>query len=174
MPMLRTVKDINMASGNVQAGSSAPGTGGQWLNGPYLNPLLYSVLDSTASNPAIRGKAVVLDTAATSPGPYYKQSAVATQAVGRGKVGIVTDPATSTTANQAVIAVEGAVMAYATSTANTNKAIAVGDPLTLDGAGNLTSAGASPAAGTIVATALQALTGGTSTATLILVDMGGY
>lgn len=175
MPQLRNVKDLQMASGNVQGGSSAAGVGGQFLAAPYLNPVEYTVLDSTANNPAIKGKVLVEDFANANPGPNFKQSATATQPLGRGKVGVVVVPGASTTNNQAVIVVEGPVMAYATSTANTNKAIAVGDPLTLDGAGNLTSSATNPGtAGTIVAHALQALAGGTGAATLILVDMGGY
>lgn len=174
MPIFRTVKDIAMGSGNVQGGSSAAGTGGQFLNAPYLNPVEYTVLDSTASNPAVKGKVLVEDFANANPGPNFKQNTTATLAVGRGKVGVVTVPATSTVQNQATIVVEGPCLAFVQSTSNTNKAIAVGDPLCLDNAGNLTSSAANPGtAGTVVAHALVAIAGGTAAA-LALVDMGGY
>lgn len=184
----RTVMDVQHASGN--AGGTKP-----WLSIPRFETVDQVVLDTTVAGFAAVGKILVEDmtaansaqATATTCGPSFKLSAVANQAIPPYGCGVVVSPGGANATNasglanqaapnqqQARIASIGDVLAFATTTANTNKAIAVGDPLALDGAGNLTSCPATPATGTVVAVAKQALAGGTGTATLIAVRMGGY
>ena len=140
---------------------------------PHKEQIIREVIDDSAT-PATSGQTLVLEAnAKNNPGgQYFQVGASANQAVGDSKCGICFKPA-GVTGGLALIVVNGPVIASVQSTSNTNKAIAVGDPLCLDASGNLTSAPASPAAGTVVAIALQALTGGQS-ATMLAVDMGGY
>lgn len=187
--MIRYVKDTAMASGN------PAGTGNPFQKTPRLESMDAVVLDNTAGNFAVVGKVLVEQITAANGiggasgvGAGFVQSAAATQALGTWHLGVVVSPAganannasglpnqAAPNQNQARIVQVGDCLALATSTANTNKAIAVGDPLTLDGAGNLTSAAANPGtAGTVVGFAKQALAGGVSTPTLIAVTMGGY
>ena len=174
--LLRYIKDYIMASGNVQVGKNAP-----FVPAPTLDPVVYVVGDNTPVAPAVVGKTLVLQAglAATYPGvSQFAANTVATQAVGRGMAGVVQRAAQQTgtaNLNEATLVFEGFAFAFVTTTANANKAIAVGDPLVLDGAGNLTSSAANPGtAGTVIAFAGQAVAGGSGAATLIPVVVAGY
>lgn len=175
--LLRYVKDIQMGSADIQSGSAtAP-----FLALPTLDQIIQIVMDNTATTPAAVGKILVNQFTAVNAGTgtnatygaNYIQSATANQAVNWSQLGVVQSAAAAAFQEARIISI-GYAKAFATSTANTNKAIAVGDPLCLDGAGNLTSAPATPAAGTVVGFALGALAGATSTPTLIPVLLGGY
>jgi len=75
--------------------------------------------------------------------------------------------------SRAVVFYDGPINAFVTTTVNTT-AISAGMPLASDGAGNLTYAGASPAAGTVLATALGPVAANVSVPVLIPVYVGGY
>lgn len=177
---LRFVKDNAYASGN------PAGTGKPFQAAPRLEPYDAVVLDTTGAGFAAIGK-ILVEAWTDKSGASFAQSATVNQALPLFRFGAVVSPAganannASGLANQAApnqsqarITQCGDCLALATSTANANKAINVGDPLCLDGAGNLTSAPATPAAGSVVAIAKQALAGGTAAATMIAVSMGGY
>lgn len=175
----REVIDLSYGSGN------PAGTGIPFIPGPRKEPYTEDVIDAGATL-ATLGQILVEDFT-TYGSASWKKSAVANQAVPEFSCGVVVKPAAvnagantyppnSVTPNQtqATVVVNGPALALVTSTANTNKAINIGDPLCLDGAGNLTSAPATPAVGTVVAIAQQGLAGGTGAPTQLKVRMGGY
>lgn len=176
----REIIDLSYGSGN------PGGTGVPFIPGPRKEPYTEDVIDAGTTTATV-GQAMVEDT--TSYGSAnWKVSAAANQACGQFMCGIVVKAAGANAGSnafpanagktpnqtQATVVVEGPVLALLTSTANANKAINAGDPLCLDGAGNLTSAPASPAPGTVVGFACEALAGAVSTPTLKKVRMGGY
>ncbi len=153
------------------AGSSTtPG-----ISAPYIEQSQIQVLDITAptniannaaATPAVAGKLLVWDPFNSSFGAKWKQNTVALQAIGRGQFGIVTAAGqaseagsttssangnVATTGTLATVVSEGPVQAYVQGTVG-GVAISVNMALAADGAGNLTYAGASPAAGTVLAT----------------------
>jgi hypothetical protein len=75
--------------------------------------------------------------------------------------------------SKAVVMYDGPINAFVTTVVNTT-AISAGMALAADGAGNLTYAGASPAVGTVLATALGPVASSTSVPALIPVYVGGY
>lgn len=172
-----------------------PLTGGGYYNSsafqaiPNIESIDAQTLDNRASGSAAIaiGKAFVEQILAANSGDAnYTVSAVANQALPMFSYGIlvavplpapvagIITPNVSTGQNEIRIRQKGTCLAFATSTANTNKAIAIGDPLAFDGAGNLTSCPASPLPGSVVALAKGALAGSISVPTLILVTVGGY
>lgn len=176
MGMQRVVVDQSYATGF--GTSPANGTGKPFVPGPILEPDRYAVSDVTAAGPAIAGKLLVgVISAAQIKQAQWQLSAVLTQALQECNRGVVEAAGQAQTGGNlplATVVVRGPVQAYVTTTANTNKAIAVGDPLCADGAGNLTSAPAAPTPGQIIATAGAAVAGGVAAATLIPVIMGNY
>lgn len=158
-------------------------------------PTLINPNGTTLATPAIAGKLLVLDAANSGPGGWkWKQNSVKNQAMGDGTYGIVYKPASATVngnfqngstsigsasgniaspGDKAMVVTNGAVQAFWTSTVNTT-AISAGMALASDGAGNLTYAGASPAAGTVLATAMDSLSGSISTPALKNTYLGGF
>lgn len=157
--------------------------------------LINTVTGNTPGTPAIAGKLLVLDPANSGPGGWkWKQNSVKNQAMGDGTYGIVYKPASATVSgtfangstsvgsasgniaspgDKALVVVNGPTPAFLTSIVNTT-AISAGMPLASDGAGNLTYAGAAPAAGTVLATAMDSLSGSISTPALRNVYLGGF
>lgn len=158
-------------------------------------PTLINALGTTPATPAIAGKLLVLDPANSGPGGWkWKQNSVKNQAMGDGTYGIVYKPASPTVSgtfangstsigsasgnvanpgDKALVVVNGPVQAFLTTTVNTT-AISAGMALASDGAGNLTYAGASPAAGTVLATAMDSLVTAISIPALRNVYLGGF
>lgn len=172
------------------------------ISAPRLEESTIEVLDVTApsligtttlSTPAAAGKLLVMSPITSAFGARWKLNSVRTQAIPRGQFGIVyaagaaqnssnndAGYAVGTAAGneaafgtKAVVMYDGPIQAFCTTVTNTT-AISAGMALAADGAGNLTYAGASPAAGTVLATALGSLAGSTSTPTLVNVYVGGY
>lgn len=179
----REVIDLSYGSGN------PAGTGIPFIPGPRKEPYTEEYIDGAATPAAYAAVGqIVVEDFTTYGSASWKKSAVVNQAVPPFSCGAVIKPAAANAGantyppnassvpnqTQGTAVVNGPALALATSTANANKAINVGDPLCLDGAGNLTSAPATPATGTVVAVAQQALAGATGTPTLIKVRMGGY
>lgn len=186
--MRRDIKDQAYSSAKV-GGPQSPVGGSGFQSAPSLEPIDARVIDNRAAGSAalVVGNVMVEQMLQANSGDAnYGASAVANQALPMFSYGIITaipipsigaaanPPSTTGGGNEVEIRQKGTCSAFATSTANANKAIAVSDPLCLDGAGNLTSAPANPPAGTVVAIAKQALAGGTAAATLIEVTVGGY
>jgi hypothetical protein len=158
--------------GNVAPGGAGGNAGTGSLPNPYvpgqvIEPTIKAVIDNTATTPAVAGKLLVMQ--AIAGGGQFILSATATAAYGNRNAGIVVTSAFAV-GEAAQICVDGCCLAYCT-TAGT--AIAAGNALVADGAGNLTYA-ASPAAGTCLAIALGALGASTSTPTLVPVKVGGW
>lgn len=170
----RQVIDLSYATG--YGTSPANGTGKPFVASPQLPPDRYAVSDVTAAGPAAVGKILVgIISAQQTQQAQWQLSAVANQAVPECNRGVVELKGSAQVAGNlpgATVIIRGPAQAYLTSTANANKAIAIGDPLCLDGAGNLTSAPATPTPGQVVATAAAALAGGTAAPTLLAVIMG--
>ena len=134
--------------------------------------------------PAASGKLLVLDaTTGTVGAATWRQNTQANKAVPRGQYGIVFTPGQASeasaangtsTGTKAQVVIEGPCAALLTTAPTNTTAISAGMALSADNAGNLTYAGASPGAGTVLATAMGSLATGISTPTLTFVDVGGY
>lgn len=161
----RDLQDTAYASGN-------PGIYGGFNANTPEETTQATCFDQTPSTPAVAGKCVIRQQVSTNlGGGNYAQGTTANQVAMPGSWGVVVVPAAAV-GGKAEIQTKGVIKASVQSTSNANKAIAAGDPLCFDNAGNLTSAPATPAAGTVVATAMAAVAGGTAAAP-VLVDLGG-
>lgn len=150
-------------------------------------PTLINSNGTTPATPAAAGKLLVVDPFNGAFGAVWKQNTVKNQALSRGTFGIVVAAGNATEAGnttssasgnisqgtKAVVVTEGPVQAYWTTTVNST-AISAGMALSADGAGNLTYAGASPNAGTVLATALDNMAGSISTPALKNTYIGGF
>lgn len=179
----------------VQTSGKTPNWG---ISAPILEAESMEVLDYTAptlitpgvtpGSPARAGKLVVLDPVNGAFAAIWKQNTVIQQAIPAGQYGVVTAAGQVSEAGTAVgssngnisqgskalIVKQGPVQAYVQGTVG-NVAISAGMPLASDGAGNLTYAGASPSAGTVLATFADALIANTiSVPVLANVVIGGY
>lgn len=180
----------------VQVAGSTPNPG---ISAPSLESLQLDVYDETAptlitpgvtvGTPAPAGKLLVLDPITGAFGAKWKLSSIAGQALPEETYGVVTeagqtDPNSlaqgSSAGNIAVpgsrarVVVKGPVKAYVQGTVG-GSAISAGALLKADGAGNLTYAGASPAAGTVLATFADAPIASTvSIPVLANVYVGGF
>jgi hypothetical protein len=141
--------------------------------------------------PAPAGKLLVLSPLDSIGGAKWKLSSIYQQAIPRGQAGVVFTPGTTTgtppdtgyafqgasgpqtSGTKAVVMFNGPINAFVTTVRNTT-AISAGMYLTPDGAGNLTYAGASPAAGTVVATALGPVASNVSVPVQIPVYVGNF
>ena len=176
--------------------STTPG-----ISAPYIEQFQMQVLDVTAptlitgqsstaaATPAVAGKLLVWDPFNSAFGSKWKLNTVKEQAIGRGQYGIVTAAGQASEAGQttssvsgnvattgtlATVVVEGPVQAYVQGTVG-GVTISTGMALAADGAGNLTYAGASPAAGTVLGTYAGAGVASTvSIPVLSNVYIGGY
>jgi len=173
--------------------STTPG-----ISAPYIEQFQMQVLDVTAptniannaaATPAVAGKLLVWDPFNSAFGSKWKLNTVKEQAIGRGQYGIVTAAGqaseaglctssvsgnVATTGTLATVVVEGPVQAYVQGTVG-GVTISTGMALAADGAGNLTYAGASPAAGTVLGTYAGAGVASTvSIPVLSNVYIGGY
>lgn len=145
------------------------------ISAPSLEPEKYEVLDVTAptlitgqsvnalGTPAIQGKLVVLDPLNGAFGAVWSLNKTVKQILPKGTYGIVDAPGQAnetggcvssvngniSNGSRALIVTEGPVKAYVQGTVG-NTAISAGMTLAADGAGNLTYAGASAGAGTIL------------------------
>lgn len=179
------------------AGAQTAGTSANpMISAPRIEETALEVFDVTAptligtntpGTPAPAGKLLVIDPPNSIGGAKWKLNSTKNQAVPGGLFGIVFTPGqaaetgacvSSSSGNisqgsKAVVVVEGPVNALVTSVVNTT-AISAGMQLAADGAGNLTYAGASPAAGTVLAIALGPVASNVSTPATIPVYVGGY
>lgn len=181
-------------AGSITTGTSTtPG-----ISAPALETAQLEVLDVTAptlinsngttpATPAPAGKLLVVDPVNGAFGAVWQLNKVKSQALSRGTFGIVVAPGTVSEAgnttssangnisqgSKAVVVTEGPVQAYWTTTVNTT-AISAGMALASDGAGNLTYAGASPTAGTVLGIALDNMAGSISTPALKNTYIGGF
>jgi hypothetical protein len=158
--------------------------------------LINTVLGNTLATPAPLGKLLVMDTLTGCFGARWKLNSVVKQAIPRGQYGVVyvagaaqtplVGPADAGYAvgtnagneasfgTKAVVMYDGPIQAFVQGTVG-NVTISAGMPLAADGAGNLTYAGASPAAGTVLATyAGPTILSTVSIPVLSNVYMGGY
>ncbi len=188
---------------NLQPGGAGVQVSGTTTNpgisAPYIEQIVREVLDITAptlitqgvtqGTPAPAGKLLVWDPYNTAFGAGWKLSSIKSQSLGSGTFGVVykqgdptqAGPATSSvngniaaTSNaRAQVVIEGPVSAFINTTVNAT-AISAGMPLSADGAGNLTYAGASPAAGSVVAIAAGNVAASTSVPVLTNVYVGGF
>jgi hypothetical protein len=153
----------------VQSASRSPSAFGDSL---VAEGYVRSVVDNTPTNPAVAGKLLACQFASTNvSGTGYAQNATATAVLPAFTYGIVVTPAqvmaqqgTTQVRSQAEIIQAGPAQALCT-TGTT--AISPGTLLVADANGNLTPAGATPAAGTILAVSLGSLPASTSTPTLV-------
>lgn len=160
-----TYRDVNNTSGN-------PGIYAGFMTGPTEEETLAQVVDNTPTTPAIAGKVLGRTYVATNTGGNnFAQTTVANQGYKAGSVGVVKMPAPAV-AGTARIQTKGVAAVFIQTTSNANKAIVAGDPLCVDGAGNLTSAPATPVAGTVVAYAMAGISGSLAAA-LSQADFGG-
>jgi hypothetical protein len=175
------------------------------ISAPRLEESTIEVLDVTAptligtttlATPAVAGKLLVMDPLTGAFGSRWKLNSTVKQAVPRGQFGIVYIPGaaqTSTTGpsdagyavstnagneaqygTKAVVMYDGPIQAFVQGTVG-NTTISAGMPLAADGAGNLTFAGSSPAAGTVLATYADTnLASSVSIPVLRNVYVGGY
>lgn len=186
---------------NLKPGGAGAATSGTLttpgISSPSLENVQLEVLDVTAptlitanvttGTPAPAGKVLVWDPVNSAFGAAWKLNSVKNQAVPGGQYGVVVKAGVAAdsgvcvgTSNgnisqgaKALVVTEGPVQAFCTSVVNTT-AISAGMPLAADGAGNLTYAGGSPAAGTVLATAAGNLSGSVSTPSLLNVYVGGF
>ncbi len=174
------------------------------ISAPRIEESLVEVLDvsaptnigtsgTTLALPAPSGKLLVMDYITGAFGARWKQSNIYAHPMPGGQYGIVFTPGeTQTTSNssagycvttaagneaqygtKSVVMYEGPIQAYIT-TMNPTTAISAGMALCADGQGNLTYAGASPAAGTVLARALGPVASNVSIPVLQNVYVGGY
>jgi len=167
------------------------------ISAPRVEEVTMEVLDVTAptlivgstplGTPAPAGKLLVMDYGQSIGGAKWKLASVIQQPVGRGQYGIVTAAGNATEAgpafgtssgnessgSKALVQIDGPVLAFVNTTVNAT-AISAGMNLASDGAGNLTYAGASPAAGTVLARALGPVLVSVSVPVLTNVYLGGY
>jgi hypothetical protein len=170
------------------AGSATSGTAVQpGISAPRLEESVIEVLDATASvsipTPVSAGKLLVMTPQYGAFGAIWQQSTRYQQPIPRGQYGIVMVPGKANeetaalgvaTGTKAIVMYDGPIQAFVTTGPSNTTAISAGMPLTADGSGNLTYAGASPAAGTVLATAAGAMATNISTPTLLNVYVGGY
>ena len=165
-----------------------------YISGPRLEEVQRNVYDCSASisvpTPQASGKLLILTpqlgggaTIGIPGASVWNQSTRAGQPIPQGAYGVVFTPARSqeetaasggATGSQATVVTNGPVNALLTTGPTTTTAISAGMLLAADGAGNLTYAGATPAAGTVLAMAMGSLATGISTPTLGPVFIGGY
>lgn len=167
------------------------------ISSPVVEASVQEVYDATAPTlianntqglPAAAGKLLVADLSNGAFGSTWALNNAKLAPYGRGTFGIVvqagmqsdtTTPVTTANGNRslpgakALVVTEGPVQAYLNTTV-TNTAISAGMPLAADGAGNLTYAGASPGAGTVLAIAADSMSAGVSTPALHNVYVGGF
>ena len=186
----------NLAPG--EAGVQVAGTStNPGVSAPRLEESAIEVLDVTAptllgvtaqaGTPAAVGKLLVLEPNASVGGAKWVQNTVKNQPLPRGQFGIVVvaglateAPTTFSTAGgnqstgtKAIVVYDGPVPAYVETTVG-GVAISAGMFLSADGAGNLTYAGASPSAGTVLARALGPVASSVSIPVLTNVFVGGF
>lgn len=147
------------------------------------------------ATPVVAGKVLVMDTLTGSMGARWNINKIFRQAVPRGQMGVVTTPgAIQTAANgasdagyavttvagneaqfgtKALVMFNGPCQAFVETVAG-GSAISAGMYLAADGAGNLTYAGASPNAGTVIGTAAGSMTSNVSTPALLNVYLGSF
>jgi hypothetical protein len=162
MPM-NDVIDESYGSGNPTK------TGIPMVNAPTL-PVWEEGFVDIGGTLATVGQVVVKSfLAANTGGANAAVSATANQVLLEGEYGVVTKAALSAQAASGVMQQRGPVQAYCTTTST---AIAAGTLLSADGAGNFTVAPGSPTPGQLLARAMGALAGSTSTPTLVQVHVG--
>lgn len=177
---IQEVRDLAYSTGYGVAPSATPGVGKPFLSGPILEPDDLTVLDNTPTAPAIKGKLLVTQFLATNTGMgNFIQNTTAAIPLPQKFYGVVVAPVNTiaqpasvypTLIQQVRITFRGPALALVTTGATP---IAVGNPLVADALGNLTLAGATPAAGTVLGYAMVALAA-SQPATLMNVLMGGY
>lgn len=137
--------------------------------------------------PAPSGKLLVMSPLDSIGGAKWKLNSVYQQAVARGQYGIVRDAGQAveggyaftgasgnqTSGTKAIVMYDGPIQAFVETTKG-GSAISAGMALCGDGAGNLTYAGASPGAGTVLATALGPVGASISIPVLTPVYVGGF
>jgi hypothetical protein len=159
-----------------------------FISGPRIEEYATEVLDVTASGstptPAASGALLVMDlTTGTIGGATWRQSTQANQSIPGGQYGIVFTPGQASeetasggtaTGTKAVVITDGPCQALLTTNPVNTTAISAGMGLAADGKGNLTYAGASPAAGVVLARAAGSMAANISVPTLTNVYVGGY
>lgn len=169
------------------------------ISAPRIEESTIEVLDVSAPTlivsgttpplPAPAGKLLVMSPITGAFGSRWKlQGPTVKQPLPRGQYGIVRDVAqvadaglsVSTAAgneasfgSKAIVMYDGPIQAFVETTVG-GSAISAGMYLAADGAGNLTYAGASPAAGTVLATALGSVAASISIPVLTNVYVGNF
>lgn len=188
---------VNLKPGG--AGSQTTGTQiTPGISAPTLEALRLEVLDTTApslitsgvtlATPAPAGKLLVLDPVNGAFGALWKLNSAIKQPLLGGQFGIVETAGQVSEAGtcvgsasgnvsggaRAVVITQGPVQAFVQGTVG-GTTISAGMPLAADGAGNLTYAGASPSAGTVLAVHCDAaVSSSVSIPVLSNVYLGGY
>jgi hypothetical protein len=196
---LRRLYNLTTASGGASGGGFLPGGAGvavqgqnvnPWISGPRIEEYKMEVLDTRAVSsvpvPSASGKLLVLDpTTGTIGGATWTRNSVANRPFPAGTYGIVDTPGQASeasatgnpnqsTGTKALVVTSGPVQALVTTSPTNTTAISAGMYLSSDTGGNLTYAGASPAAGTVLATAMGSMAGGISVPTMMPVYVGGF
>lgn len=195
--MLRKLINLTTSSYNPPGLGFLPGGAGVLVPGssvafgisaPYIEQFIAEVNDTTASGstptPAPRGTLLVMNAASGQiGGASWTKSNVANKPIPGGQYGIVFTAGQATeetasggvgTGSVATIVTDGPTQAFLTTNPTNTTAISAGMSLSADGFGNLTYAGASPAAGVVLATALDSMATNISVPTLRNVYVGGY
>lgn len=190
------VNQLPGGAGAITAGTQiTPG-----ISAPTLEAMVLEVTDVTAptlitgqsstalGTPAPAGKLLVLDPANSAFGSVWKLNSAIKQPLNKGTFGVVVSAGQATEAGtckssvsgnisggtRSLVVSEGPVQAFVQGTVG-GTTISAGMPLAADGAGNLTYAGASPSAGTVLGVFCDApITSSVSIPVLSNVVLGGY